>query len=157
MNQTNLFFSLPATITLTDLSERTIWRRFGKQVIKQPPTNNRALFPFSVIEPYLCVPVTNTDLPLLIQADSGDPAAQVAVALLFLIHDKPKHGAYWLELAAKRDHVDAMNLLGTCLIEGRGRRQDDNLGIMWIAKAAALGHSLSQRQMNELQREGNLS
>ena len=41
-------------------------------------------------------------------------------------------------------------LLGRCHIDGNGVLQDENIGIMWLAKAAAHGHAVSQAQMQAM-------
>jgi TPR repeat protein len=43
-----------------------------------------------------------------------------------------------------------MQWLGHCYINGKGVQKDENLGVMWLAKAAALGHVIAQGQMNGL-------
>ena len=57
---------------------------------------------------------------------------------------------YWLELAAKQQLADAMQLLGRCYLEGNGLTKDENLAIMWIAKAASLGHSIALAQIQSI-------
>ncbi|MBK5965258.1 hypothetical protein CCR95_14460 [Thiocystis minor] len=142
-----MLLSIAATMTLTGWSERTVWRRFAGHIVKNGTSNRRSMIPFEVIEPHLCLALAPEDLPALEQADAGDADSQHALALLFLSKDKPEGAIDWLEHAAKHDHADAMNLLGICSIEGNGRPKDETLGIAWIAKGAALGHVISQRQM----------
>jgi TPR repeat protein len=38
--------------------------------------------------------------------------------------------------------------MGRAYAEGTGVPRDDNLGVMWIAKAAAGGHLISQAQIS---------
>ena len=143
-----MLLSIAATMTLTGWSERTVWRRFAGHIVKSEISNRRSTIPLDAIAPHLCLPLAPEDLPVLERADAGDVESQHAVALLLLSSGKPEGAIDWLELAAKHGHADAMNLLGTCYIEGNGRPKDENLGIVWIAKAAALGHVISQRQMD---------
>jgi len=72
------------------------------------------------------------------------------LALLFLEHNKLKSAVYWLELAAKQQLADAMHLLGRCYLEGNGLPKDDSLALMWIAKAASLGHSIALTQIQSI-------
>lgn len=43
-----------------------------------------------------------------------------------------------------------MQWLGHCYVNGKGVAKDANLGMMWIAKAAALGHVIAQGLMKTL-------
>lgn len=147
--------SLPAAITLTAWSERTFYRKFANGSMARETENGRSAIPFDLIKPHLCIPLEPEDLSVVESADAGDAEAQNDLALIFLSNDKPKGAIYWLELAAKRDFADAMNLLGRCHISGSGVPKDENIGIMWLAKAAALGHVISLRQMESMR--NNLS
>jgi TPR repeat protein len=102
------------------------------------------------IRTYICIPLEDDDVPLIKDADSGSAEAQNDLALLFLANQKPRGAIYWLELAAKQEYPDAMHWLGRCHLEGNGVLQDDNLGMMWLAKAAARGHIVSQAQMQAM-------
>jgi TPR repeat protein len=70
--------------------------------------------------------------------------------LLFLANQQPASALYWLELAAGQGHTDAMHWLGRCHIEGNGLPKNEELGIMWLSKAAAHGHLISRYQMDRL-------
>ena len=54
---------------------------------------------------------------------------------------------YWLELAARQDYADAMHWLARCYLDGNGVAPDEYLGLMWLSKAAAHGHRISQGQL----------
>ena len=105
---------------------------------------------FNAIKPHVCIPLEEEDIQLIKDADSGDAEAQNDLALLFLANSKPRAAIYWLELAAKHEYADAMHWLGRCHIDGNGVLQDENLGMMWLAKAAAQGHAISQAQMQAM-------
>ena len=109
--------------------------------------NGKLVIPFHLIEPHLCIPLEPEELLVLEKADAGDARAQNDLALIFMANAKPKGSVYWLELAARQNFPDAMNLLAHCYAIGEGVAQDDNIGMMWLAKAAALGHVISQGQM----------
>lgn len=104
----------------------------------------------NAIKSNACVPLEEDDGPLIQDADTGNAEAQNDLALLFLANNKPRAAIYWLELAAKQDYPDAMHWLGRCHIDGNGVLQDENLGMMWLSKAAAHGHSISQAQMQTM-------
>jgi TPR repeat protein len=144
--------SLAAAITLTEWSERTFWRRFNEGVIKKESRNGKAVISFAAISDNLCVPLDAEDLLLLERADGGDPSAQTELALHFLRHRRPKGALAWLGLAAKQDDANAMYFLGRCYIDGdsRGIERDENLGLMWVSRAACHGSILAAAVMQSI-------
>lgn len=145
--------SLQAAMTLTEWSERTIRRRVADgslQCVSDNSATNKTLIYLTSIEADLCVPLSADDIELLKAADAGDAPAQTDLALLFLIHGKAKSAAYWLELAAKQNFPDAMHWLGRCYLCGEGFVKDETLALMWIAKAASLGHPVASLQIKGL-------
>ncbi len=145
--------SLAAAISLTRVSERTFWRRFSDGSAVRVTRNGKSMVSVDSIRDKLCIPFAPEDFDLIESADSGSPQAQTELALIFLEHDDPAGAVYWLGLAAKQDFADAMQLLGRCHIDGKGVAGDDNLGLIWIAKAARLGHPIAAAQMQALTRK----
>ncbi len=139
--------SLAAGITLTEWSERTFYRKFASGSLVREVKGGTSMIAFDLIKDQLCLPLDSDDVALLEMADAGDAAAQNDLALIFLSHGKHRGAIYWLELAAKQGYTDAMHWLGRCHIDGTGFAKNDNMGIMWLAKAAAHGHVISQQQM----------
>lgn len=147
--------SLQTATTLTEWSLRTIRRRLADGTLQCAADNDayyKTMIRFDSIKPDICITLTPDDIELIKSADSGDAAAQNDLALLFLEQNKPKSAVYWLELAAKQQVADAMHLLGHCYLEGSGLSKDDNLAMMWIAKAASLGHSIALAQIQSIHR-----
>ncbi len=145
--------SIASAITLTEWSESTFRRRIADGSLTrhfEPGPSGRAMVDLNVIKSHACIPVEEDDGPLILDADTGNAEAQNDLALLFLANNKPRGAIYWLELAAKQDYPDAMHWLGRCHIDGNGVLQDDNLGMMWLSKAAAHGHVVSQTQMKTM-------
>lgn len=145
--------SLQAAATLTEWSIRTIRRRLADGTLQCAADNEayyKTMICFDSIKHDLCIPLAPEDMQLLENADSGHVPAQNDLALLFLENNKSKSAVYWLELAAKQNLPDAMHLLGSCYAEGNGLAKDDNLAMMWIAKAASLGHALAQAQIQSI-------
>lgn len=144
--------SIQAATTLTGWSLRTIRRRLADG--RLPCANNgagiRTMIPFDAIKADSCILLNYDDIELIISADKGDAHAQTDLALLFLAHDKAHSAIYWLELASKQGFADAMQVLGSCYLSGRGVVKDDNLALMWIAKAASLGHPIALAQMRSI-------
>lgn len=142
--------SLAAAITLTEWSERTFWRRFADGSVKREMEtggNGKSMVHLESIKPHIAIPLASEDLLLVQQADRGDPAAQNDLALIFLASAKTRGAIYWLELAARQDYADAMHWLARCHLDGNGVAPDDHLGLMWLSKAAAHGHLISQGQL----------
>ena len=108
------------------------------------------MIPFDAIKDQIVIPLDHDELDLLEQADLGDAEAQNCIALIFLANAKAESAIYWLELAAKQEHPDAMHWLARCYIDGKGIMKDENLGMMWLAKAAANGHTISEVQMQSI-------
>ncbi len=145
--------SLQAATTLTGWSLRTIRRRIADGKVKcaaDDLPHYKTMVCFDSIKQEMCIVLEPDDIVLIENADSGDAKAQNELALLFLENDKPKSAIYWLELAAKQQCTDAMHLLGRCYLEGKGLTKDDNLAIMWIAKAASLGHPIALAQIQSI-------
>jgi len=145
--------SLQSAITLTEWSERTLRRRLADGSLRCAADNGayfKTMICFDSIKHDICIPLNPDDIELIKNADSGNAKAQNDLALLFLEHNKLKSAVYWLELAAKQQLADAMHLLGRCYLEGNGLPKDDSLALMWIAKAASLGHSIALAQIQSI-------
>jgi len=146
--------NLDAAVLVTQLSKRTLWRRLSEgQITRQDNDDEgRAMLTFEDIVPMLYIPVAQEDYDLVVEAAAGDAEAQNNVALLFLDADKPDLGLHWLTLAADQGHPDAMHHLSKLYIQGSGTPKNDSLGLMWLAKAAALGHVIAGEQVTGLTR-----
>ena len=149
------WISLAAAVTLTERSERTLWRWIADGTIMRAPDNvaGKTLIDLDSIKPYISIPLEPEDLDIVISADAcggGNVEAQNELALLFLANGKPKSAIYWLELAAGQGFADAMYWLGRCHIDGNGLPKNVDMGIMWLSKAAAHGHVISRCQMDAL-------
>jgi TPR repeat protein len=145
--------TIQTAASLTGCSTRTIRRRLTAGLLKNKggdADSSKPMVSFESIKPDLCIALNPDDIELIKSADSGDADAQNDLALLFLENDKFKSAGYWLELAAGQNVSDAMQLLGDCYLKGKGLPKDNNLAIMWIAKAASLGHSIATAQMASL-------
>lgn len=150
-----LHISLPAAITMTGWSERTFFRKFSDGSLSRETMNGKVMIPFRQLEPHLCIPMEPDDLSVLERADAGDAEAQNDLALIFMSKDKYEPAIYWLELAAKQNNADAMTFLSQCYMDGNGVPKDENVCVMWLARAAAYGHQIAQRQMSKITRRRN--
>jgi uncharacterized protein len=146
-------FSLAAAVHLTGQSERTIRRRIAGGLLTKIPDvagDNRTMINFIDIAEQLIVPFSDEELQIVKNADLGDADAQNDTGLVFLAKSRLESAVAWFELAAKQGHPDAMHWLGKCYLEGNGVARNDDLGLMWIAKAAAAGHAIAQAQTEAL-------
>jgi len=145
--------SIATAANLLEQSERTLRRRISEGLLRRLDEGggtNRTMIPLSDIRNQIVLPLEDDDLELIGSADAGVAESQSDLALLFLANGKPQGAIYWLDLAAKQEYPDAMHCLARCFIEGNGVPRDDNLGMMWLAKAAAHGHVISQAQMQSI-------
>jgi len=145
--------SMEAAVALTGLSKRTLWRRLAEGLLQKLP----AAAAVTRLELDGVLALAGLELgaeerALLCQADAGDAAAQAEIGQFCFRAGRPAAAVYWFNLAAAQNHADAMQCLGQCYAAGTGVARDDNLALMWIAKAAAHGHRIAQRQMAGLQR-----
>lgn len=101
--------------------------------------------------PMLCVSIEQEDYELLADADSGNADAQNDLAQLFLDANKPDIALHWMQLAADQDHADAIHNLAILYIKGISLKKDVTKGLMWLAKAASLGHPIAKQQIATLQ------
>ena len=105
---------------------------------------------WSEVAPHCCVPIAPEDQPFILLADAGNASAQDDIGHLFLLAEKHQAAVFWFQQAAQQKNPDAMQWLGHCYVNGKGVPKDENLGMMWMAKAAALGHVIAQGQMKGL-------
>lgn len=147
-----MYVSLVAAITLTNISERTLWRIVSKEHWPQQKCQGRVMIPLARLQPYCCIKLDEEDLSIIAQADTRvggpqDAEAQCELALIFLNQGQWDGGVYWLKRAAMADHADAMNLLAMCHLNGEGVEKNQREGIRFIHRSAALGHQLSKQQL----------
>ena len=145
--------SLSAAVTLTERSERTLWRWIAEGTVTRAADSaaGKTMIEFDSIKPHLRMKIEPDDFDLIESADtSGGAAEQNELALLILANGKSEKAVYWLEQAAKQGDADAMHWLGRCYLEGNGIAKNLSMGIMWLSKAAAYGHLISMRQIESL-------
>jgi hypothetical protein len=151
--------SLATAATLTEWSKRTLWRRISDGTLSRTGGDDilddkKTKINLDTIRSHMCIPIESGDLELIESADAGDAEAQTDLAVLFLSYGKSENAIYWLELATKQNCAGGMYWLGRCYIDGKGVTADENLGVMWIAKAASLGHVISKALMNAILAKG---
>jgi len=144
--------SIDTASAITDLSRRTWWRRISAEKVTRVKNDDRGrtVLLWEEVAPHMPVAMTPENKALVLLADAGDADAQNDLGQLFLVSGKPHAAFYWFALAAQQNNADAMQWLGHCYVNGKGVAKDENMGVMWIAKAAALGHVIAQGQMQGL-------
>ena len=58
----------------------------------------------------------------------------------------------WIQRPDDKGHPDAMHWLARAYLDGCGVERDVNVGLMWLAKSASLGHPISAAQTAALLR-----
>jgi hypothetical protein len=135
--------SMDAAATLLGVSRRTLWRRMSEFARGSDDSRGRAMLSLDqILAQPTSMPVTAADRPTILRADAGDADAQNDLAMLLLGAERMSAAVYWLELAAAQGNADAMQHLAR-------HHLPDNVpvGIMWLAKAATLGHVIASAQL----------
>lgn len=99
---------------------------------------------------HLCIALEPEDSDLPSRAAMGNAEAQNDLATICMQQNQGSSAMYWFEQAAEQGYAESMHWLGRCHLEGRFVEENANLGIMWIAKAAAHGHVISQAQIKAM-------
>lgn len=158
--------SLNTAAILTGRSMRTWQRRIEEGLVPRLGDGRGALVPFSAVRPALAVDLSDEDVQMLVRADQGDAAAQADVGALFALaalqEAKGRPAAplnrgggggsimaamHFLTQAAGQGEADAMHWLGMLHAAGLCEGDGQALALMWVAKAAAHGHVIAQRQL----------
>ena len=144
--------SLDASIAITGISRSTLWRRVTDGTIGRGDKDgrSRAMLALGDVLALVEVKLSAEDRAMLLRADAGDAQAQADMGALFYVAGAHKAALYWLQEAAAQDNADAMQWLGTAYAGGGVIPQDDHLAIMWLARAAALGHRIAAYQLEQL-------
>lgn len=150
--------SLATTVAITGVSRRTWWRRISAGSVKRIGNDPRGntLLCWADVLPHVCISLDAEGSNLVLRADAGDAEAQNELGQLFFVAEKYSIAHFWLQQAVQQDHPDAMQWLACCYAAGRGVPRDENLALMWLAKAAAHGSVIAQAQMRGLRDRGAL-
>jgi len=155
-SQVTRTLSLEAAIAMTGLSRSTLWRRMDGGLISSrgKDARNRVLLLLDDVLPLIGQALSGEDLAMLLRADAGDAEAQADMGALFYAAGAEKAALYWLNEAAAQDNAEAMQWLALAHASGGPAHdgQADHLTVMWLAKSAALGHTIARQQMDGLLR-----
>lgn len=140
--------SIEAVSIITERSRRTWQRRIASGIYRTyEDQRGRSMLSLDDVYPFICVPLSETDISLLIQADSGSSEGQCDIGQVFGLLGKDEIAIYWWRQSAEQGCSEAMQCIGSAYAEGRGVRADKNLALMWIARAASQGHSIADAQI----------
>ena len=144
--------SLDTAMAMGKQSKRTWWRRVSENVVQRTGSDSRGrtLVSMEDVLAFLSLPIEGDDIEMILSADLGNADAQNEAGQLFDEFGETNAALYWWRSAAERGSPDAMQHLGRCYLSGKGVPKDENLGIMWTAKAASLGHVIAGFQIESL-------
>ena len=143
--------SIDTASIITERSKRTWQRRLASGVERVlEDLRGRAMIRLVDVHPFICVPLSDYDISALVLADSGSAAGQCDIGQVFDLLGKHEIAIYWWRQAAEQGYAEAMQCLGSAHAEGRGVSVDENLALMWIARAAAQGHLIARAQIDGL-------
>ena len=147
--------SLDAAVALTGISRSTLWRRAADGALAKGEKDARGRATvalgaaLALMRESTRVRLSDEDVAVLLQADAGDAPAQADMGALLYVAGAREPALYWLRAAAEQGSAEAMQWLGAAHAAAHGE-QDDKLAVMWLAKAAALGHPIARRQVEGL-------
>jgi len=143
--------SIDTVSIITERSKRTWQRRVASGIYRAyEDQRGRSMLLLDDVYPLICVPLSEDDIGLLIQADTGSSVAQCDVGQIFDLLGKYEISIYWWQQSAEQGCAEAMQCLGSAYAEGRGVARDKNLALMWIARAASQGHVIAGAQIEKL-------
>ena len=145
--------SVPTAALLLDRSERTLQRWCEDrtlQVVHRDARRGAAMVNLAQVLEFFG-PYSTPDFAALIEAaDAGGAEAETDLGLALLQEGKAVAAVAFFQRAARQDDPEAMHWLYRCYREGLGIERDENLAMMWLHKAAALGHVIAQAQTSAL-------
>lgn len=142
--------TLTTAAALCDLNPRTIRRKMNDGTVSRCASEGRGKTMVSLDDVLRLAHMRMADDErcLVEKADAGDPESIGDLGLLFMQLSRFGVARYWLELAADHGNVDAMHCMSHYYLTVEHR--NDHLALMWLAKAAAGGHVIAQRQLAAL-------
>lgn len=151
--------SLDAVAALTGIGRSTLWRRVADGVLAKGEKDARGRATLALADALGLVregagiSLGGDDVAVLLQADAGDAQAQADIGVLLYLRGggRAREAAlYWLHAAAEQGSAEAMQWLGIVHAAGGGEPGQHHLAVMWVAKAASLGHLIARRQLDGL-------
>ena len=147
--------SLQTAIVITGKSRRTLWRRIEEADLRRDADNsrNRTLLDGDWVRQNSLVDMGDEEWGLVLAGVGGDAAAQNGEGGVFLEAKIEAAALYWFEQAAAQNHADALHWLAHCHVAGKGAPENHALGMMYLARAANLGHVIASEQLSAIHRQ----
>jgi TPR repeat protein len=131
--------SVTTAAALAGVDRRTVRRWLGDGDIELRPLLEHAGLDLDASE-----------VEAVLLADAQDVEGCADLALILSMRGLHSRAIEWIQRAADKGHPDAMHWLARAYLDGQGVERDVNVGLMWLAKSAALGHPISQAQTSAL-------
>jgi heme oxygenase len=139
---------------ILEKNERTLQRWCDDGILKSAGSAARNRTMINVEDVLdLCGELRHADHELaeLISEADQDSAEALNDLGIILLKEGRQLGAFSLfNASAALDYLDAMHWLYQCHQNGVGTEQNENLAMMWLNKAAALGHKMAIAQVNAM-------
>lgn len=142
--------TLTTAAALCDLNPRTIRRKMNDGTVARRSEEGRGKTMVSLDDVLRLAHLRmgDEDRSLVEMADAGDAQSIGDLGLLFMQLCRFSVARHWLELAAEHGNVDAMHCMSHYYLTVEHR--NDNLALMWLARAAAAGHVIARKQLAAL-------
>ena len=133
--------SVTTAATLAGVDRRTVRRWLGEGSIDLAGLLQAA-----------ALPLDQDEVEAVLLADAGDAEGMADLALILSLRGHHGRAVEFVQRAADKGHADAMHWLARAYLDGKGVEKDINVGLMWLAKSASLGHQISAAQVAALLR-----
>lgn len=139
-------------------SNKTLYRWAEEErlspIVETTSTSSKAFrkmyFDLEELKPYLAIPFDRSLEEDIARVEAGEADAYTEVGLRFFAAEHHEQAFHWFEIAAQKGHVDAMDWLATCYLEGLGAPVDRAAAMEWLGRAARAGHILAQEKIEAL-------
>lgn len=155
--QPPVFISTQTTALLMGKTARTVQNWIEAGTIQGKPLDTTYLpggrrwqINLFDIESYICIPLNQKLVDWIQQADTGDAKALKLVGIAFSAEQHHAIAVPWIEAAAKKGDVDAMDLLSWYYLNGAGVAQDHSIAMQWMSKAAERGLPTAKIKLQKL-------
>lgn len=144
---------------LTGKSTKTLYRWVDSGAIPATQTDDlqqgvvggKLLFDLRILAQHIPTELTDDFIEAVLRAEAGKADGMNEVGLFFYGARQYGIAIGWFEAAAKKGHLNAMDWLSDCTINGLGVEKNDAKAIQWLGKAAEHGHLIAKAKLAILQ------
>lgn len=143
--------SIETAMALVAFSRRTLWRRIADGLLRkgEADSKGRTMLSSSDVLAACDPPLPLMFASLLSKADAGCVESMSHIALEFKKHGNHSGAIIWWQRAANLGCSDSMQHLGAAFASGTGVDKNRFTALMWLNKAAAHGHVIAIRQLQQ--------